>query len=405
MSHSEIVKLNDVCEFIVDCKHKTAPTQETGYPSIRTPNIGRGRLILENVNRVSEEIYIDWTKRAVPKAGDLILAGEAPVGNVAIIPENIDVCLGQRTVLIRPDKTKVDNGYLLFLLLSDELQGKILSRANGSTVHHLNMKDIRNLELPDLPPLATQQRIAEILSNYDRLIDNNNRRIALLEESIHLLYKEWFVHLRFPGYESVKVVHGIPEGWENSTIGDAFTIMGGGTPSKNIQEYWQDGTITWYSPTDLTKSNTMFMEKSGSQITSVGLANSSARLFPPFSVMMTSRATIGVVSINTTEACTNQGFITCIPNEKIPLYFLYCWIKANAEIFYNLASGATFKEISKGIFKKIPIIIPSAVILNTFEEKEKIYGNLILNLQRENKYLKEARDLLLPRLMNGSIAV
>jgi type I restriction enzyme S subunit len=280
----------------------------------------------------------------------------------------------------------------------------IENKAVCATMLNLNTSILRSVEV-QYPNYPTQERIAKILSNYDNFIDNNNRRIALLEESIYLLYKDWFVRLRFPGYESVKVVDSVPEAWENSTVSDAFTIIGGGTPSKENQEYWQDGTINWYSPTDLTKSKSMFIENSDHQITNLGLAKSSARLFPPFSVLMTSRATIGVVSINTTEACTNQGFITCIPNDKIPLYFLYFWIKANIETFSNLATGATFKEISKGVFKKISITIPSAEIISKFEDKVKIYGSLILNLQRENQKLKEARDLLLPRLINGSITV
>jgi type I restriction enzyme, S subunit len=105
------MELDDLCELIVDCEHKTAPTQATGYPSIRTPNIGRGRFILENVNRVSEQTYRSWTRRAVPKAGDLIMAREAPVGNVAMIPPTLIPCLGQRTLLIRPDPTKVEPAF------------------------------------------------------------------------------------------------------------------------------------------------------------------------------------------------------------------------------------------------------------------------------------------------------
>ena len=99
---SKFETLDNLCELIVDCEHKTAPTQETGYPSIRTPNIGKGILILEGVNRVSEKTYNEWTRRAIPQADDLILAREAPAGNIAVIPENLKVCLGQRTVLIRP---------------------------------------------------------------------------------------------------------------------------------------------------------------------------------------------------------------------------------------------------------------------------------------------------------------
>lgn len=402
MSHSEILKLNDVCEFIVDCEHKTAPTQETGYPSIRTPNIGRGRLILENVNRVSEEIYIDWTKRAVPKAGDLILAREAPVGNVAIIPENIDVCLGQRTVLIRPDRTKVDNGYLLFLLLSDEMQGKILSRANGSTVHHLNMKDIRNLELPDLPLLATQQHIADILSTYDRLIDNNNRRIALLEESIHQLYKEWFVRSRFPGYESVKVVNGIPEGWKVSSIGNLSEVITRGiTPkydseSKNI--VLNQKCIRNY------QINFEFARQHHSQV-----SEHKKIRFGDVLINSTGIGTLGRVAqvLTNFEYLTVDTHITIVrPKVELEKHFFGVALENLQDYFDTLGEGATGQtELKRQLLNVVPLLLPDENIRKYFDEKASSARLLVQKLLEQNQRLKQARDLLLPRLMNGSIAV
>lgn len=136
--------LVDLCELIVDCEHKTAPTQEAGHPSIRTPNIGRGHLILDNVNRVSEETYRLWTQRAAPRAGDLIMARDAPVGNVAIVPPGLNPCLGQRTLLIRPDQSKVDDGFLNYYLNGPDMQGIVHAKTNGATVPHLNMKDVRS---------------------------------------------------------------------------------------------------------------------------------------------------------------------------------------------------------------------------------------------------------------------
>lgn len=152
--------LNDVCELIIDCEHKTAPTQETGYPSIRTPNIGRGRFLLDEVNRVSEETYQLWTRRAVPRPGDLIMAREAPVGNVAMIPTGLKPCLGQRTLLIRPDQSKVNASFLNYFLNGPVVQALIPSKTNGTTVAHLDMKDVRTMALPELPPIFIQQRIA-----------------------------------------------------------------------------------------------------------------------------------------------------------------------------------------------------------------------------------------------------
>lgn len=155
--------LDTLCELIVDCEHKTAPIQEKGYPSIRTPNIGRGSLILEDVNRVSEETYSKWTKRAIPQACDLILAREAPAGNVAVIPENLKVCLGQRTVLIRTKKDRLSPMYLTYLLLSKDVQEKLLSHSRGATVTHVNMKDIRAFKIYELSPLSEQQTLVRNL--------------------------------------------------------------------------------------------------------------------------------------------------------------------------------------------------------------------------------------------------
>lgn len=206
-----------------------------------------------------------------------------------------------------------------------------------------------------LPDRTIQRSVASILSAYDDLIENNTRRIAILEEMARRIYQEWFVNFRFPGHENVRMVDSelgkIPKGWEVKTINESFNIMGGGTPSKKINEYWQCGDINWYAPSDLTKAGQLFMEHSSARITELGLKKSSAKLFPPYSVMMTSRATLGVVAINTTEAATNQGFITCIPSSRFPVYFLYHWLLSNMAEFTGRASGTTFKEITKGVFK------------------------------------------------------
>ena len=181
-----VTRLKYICKLIVDCEHKTAPTQETGFPLIRTPNIGIGHLMLGGVNRVSEETYQEWSRRTIPQSGDLILAREAPVGNVAIIPKDLKVCLGQRTVLIRPDKNKVCSMFLVYLMLGDEIQARLLGRSTGATVHHLNMTDIRNLELPRLPSLPIQRKIANFLDHkikqIDELISAEQRKIELLKE-------------------------------------------------------------------------------------------------------------------------------------------------------------------------------------------------------------------------------
>lgn len=178
--------LENLCELIVDCEHKTAPTQENGYPSIRTPNIGKGVLILEGVNRVSEKTYNEWTRRAIPKADDLILAREAPAGNIAVIPENVKVCLGQRTVLIRPKRNKIVSKFLAYLILSKDVQEQLLSHSIGATVEHINMKDIRAFKIFNLSTLTEQQTIVQKLdalsSETKKLEKIYQKKIEDLEE-------------------------------------------------------------------------------------------------------------------------------------------------------------------------------------------------------------------------------
>ena len=166
--------LSDICDLIVDCPHSTAKDEGVGYPLVRTPNIGKGRLLLDGVHRVSETVYNVRNERAVPQVDDIILAREAPVGNAAIITQGQNVCLGQRVVLIRANKNIADPKYLIYKLLSEDVQYRLKNCANGAVVAHLNMNDIRNLEI-DLPELDIQHRIANILTNLDDKIELNNR--------------------------------------------------------------------------------------------------------------------------------------------------------------------------------------------------------------------------------------
>lgn len=303
----------------------------------------------------------------------------------------------QRTYIIEPvDRTKLSTRFLYYVL---RLQLEYMkSISTGAATKFLTKTILDNLEIT-IPEFETQRRIADILSAYDDLIENNTRRIRILEQTAQAIYAET---LRAT---SVRDKESLPEGWESTTVENAFETLGGGTPSTKIPDYWEGGDINWYSPNNLTANNAMFIQSSAKQITKKGLNNSSAKMFPSYCVMMTSRATIGVVSINTTEACTNQGFITCIPNEKVSLYQIYFWILNSLEKINNVASGATFKEISRGNFRKFDFIIPDEKTKKKFDKIMLPIGRQIEILLAKNTNLRQTRDLLLPRLVSGEIAV
>jgi type I restriction enzyme S subunit len=332
----------------------------------------------------------------------VVARGVGGTGDVKMSPPKC--FLTNLSIVAQVVSSEVDKKFLYYRLAGP----KLWELRTGSAQAQITIDRLQRYELR-LPPLPTQRKIAAILSAYDNLIENNLRRIKILEEMAQNLYREWFVKFRFPGYQQGRFTDSplgrIPEGWEVDTVERTFAIFGGGTPSRTVPGYWNEGTINWYSPTDLTATGSMFMDRSGDKISELGLAKSSARSFPPFSVMMTSRATLGVISINTTDACTNQGFITCVPNERFPLYTLYYWLKENVEYFISLGTGSTFKEITKGVFKTIELVIPAPVIVTQFEGTVQQFALQVLNLQRKNTTLRRTRDLLLPRLISGEVDV
>jgi type I restriction enzyme S subunit len=354
--------------------------------------------------RITEEGLRKSSAKFFPPTTVLVAMYGANVGQLGWLRQAATV--NQAICGLILDEQKTHWRYVFYSLMHN--RGDLTVQAQGAAQQNLNQDMIRQFEIP-LPPLPIQRHIAGILSAYDDLIENNQRRIAILEAMARGLYREWFVHYRYPGHEGVPLVDSplgpIPQGWEVRAVADSFEIYGGGTPSRKESSFWDGGTIQWYSPSDLTAAKTMFMDDSSDHITETGLSQSSARLIPARSILFTSRATIGAIAINTHLACTNQGFISCIPNQKVPIYFLYHWLKENVPTFERMASGATFKEISRGVFKTIPFLHPSANLIGLFESFINPIGEQLLTLQRQTQNLRRTRDLLLPRLLSGQLDV
>lgn len=208
------VPIKDVCLLAIDCVNKTAPVveYETPFRMLRTTNVRGGFVDADNTRFVTEETFVKWTRRGVPQKGDVILTREAPLGDVGRLTSDNTVFLGQRLFMYRADPEKLNSEYLAYALQSPLVQGRIKSKGFGATVEHARVGDCENLLIP-VPDLRVQERIGETLSAYDDLIENNKRRIELLEESARQLYKEWFVRFRFPGHEHVKIIDGVPKGW------------------------------------------------------------------------------------------------------------------------------------------------------------------------------------------------
>lgn len=289
--------------------------------------------------------------------------------------------------------------YICYLLNNSDIAGYI----TGSAQPKLSQGNLNKIKIA-LPSLPIQQKIASILSTYDTLIENNYRRIRLLEQMAENLYKEWFVRFRFPGHEKVEMGNGLPKGWEFKKISNICETIGGGTPSTTNSAYW-GGNIKWVTPSDITSKNSLALLKIEGRITEEGLRKSAAKLLPPYTILMTSRASIGFFGLCPDSVCTNQGFISIVPNKaNTRMYLLYTLKERKDEIIAN-ANGSTFLEISKGRFRKMKVLIPPEVILDMYEKRSHIIFNEVLNLEKQNTLLTRQRDLLLPRLMSGKLEV
>lgn len=382
--------LSDIAD-IVDCEHKTAPkVTMSRFYSIRTTDISNGKIIIENANRVSEETYREWTKRAVPSAGDIILAREAPVGEVGWINDGYMVCLGQRTVLIKVTDKNVSKRYLLYYFVNPDTKHELQVRSVGSVVSHLNMKDIRSFEIA-LPKIEEQKSIASILSSLDDKIDLLHRQNKTLEAMAETLFRQWFVE-------------GAREDWESGTIDDLVSIKGGTTPSTKNPVFW-DGTVPWSSPRDLSNQQSIFLFQTERRISEAGLAQIGSGLLPIGTVLLSSRAPIGYLAISDISLAINQGYIGIICDKKVSNHYIYLWCKVNMEEIKNAGNGSTFEEISKSNFKALSASIPPEDLLEQFENLIRpIFDKIRVNQIQTNTLVK-LRDQLLPKLMSGEVRV
>ena len=363
-----------------------------------------GKLDERRIARVATS-HVERLVRHKLQIGDIIYGRRGDIGRQALIRDAQSGWLcGTGCLRVRLGNSEVSADYLHRYLQMPEIIGWIQGQAIGATMPNLNT-DILNRVPVYYPCRRSQDKIAAILTAYDDLIETNKRRIALLEKMAEEIYREWFVRMRFPGYRDTRIVKGVPEGWEMRKIEGAFDFTGGGTPSKSILSYWKNGDINWFTPSDITGASGVFLSTSGSLCTEEGLNHSSATMFPAYSVMMTSRATIGAIGINTQPACTNQGFITCIPNERYPLSYLYHWLKLAKPYFVQLCGGATFPELTKGTFKKLEILTPPDEIVSEFDKLVKPMLEAIQSALEQNANLTKTRDLLLPRLISGKLSV
>lgn len=395
-----------LCEAHVDCVNRTAPvvSEPTPFKMLRTTNVRNGYVDTENCRFVTEETYKKWTRRLVPKRGDIILTREAPLGDVGKIRTDDTVFLGQRLYHFRPDPNKLDADFLLYSLLGDDLQSQIRGYGSGSTVEHMRLEDIPCLEF-NVPHLPIQQCIAGILSTYDDLIENSQRRIKILETMARGLYREWFVHFRFPSHENHPRVDSalgeIPQGWEVKRLSTVAEVNRAQINGRSAPDELHYIDISSVSPGQIDSIKTYaFADAPGRARRIIQHGD------VLWSCVRPNRRSHAQVMHPLADTIASTGFAV-LTATKVPFTFLYFATTTDDFVAFlaNNATGAAYPAVSGSTFEKAELLIPPASVLEKFAAATIPMAEQIHTLQTKIQNLRRTRDLLLPRLLSGQIDV
>ena len=367
------------------------------FGDLRVPNFAE----LDEINPSGLNI-----RNSLLAAGDIIFVRSN--GNKDLIGRSMFIEKAQENVSFsgfcirfRNQSDSAHSKFLAYYFRSPVFRRTLSNLGGGTNINNLNQGVLGNFPIL-LPALDQQETILRTLSAYDDLIENNRRRIGLLEQAARLLYREWFVHLRFPGHETAKIVDGLPEGWTQTTVFDAVDVLSGGTPKTDNAEYWGD-QIPFFTPKDT--GDFPYVNDTEKMITEAGLKNCNSRLYEKDTLFITARGTVGKLRLAQRPMAMNQSCYALRSKCKLTQHHLYFAISDRVNHLKAQAGGAVFAAIVVDTFKKIPLLIPSDELAEEFARFASNALAQIDALAQQNAKLTRARDLLLPRLMDGRIPV
>ena len=403
----QINKLNDVIVDIIDYRGKTPKKlggnwSKSGIIALSAMNVKQGRLVkIEKAKFVNEELYYKWMKSEVVKS-DILMTSEVPLGETYLVPDNKRICLSQRLFCIRANPNIILPEFLFYFFNAPTSRRQIDLKATGTTVLGIRQPDLRQLSII-VPPLPTQRKIAAILSAYDDLIENNTRRIKILENMAQTLYQEWFVHFRFPGHENVPMVESplgpIPQGWE---IGEFEDIV------ENLKEKVKPGkhlNSLPYVPIDcIPRHSVSLMEHKPSSE-----AKSSLIAFKQNDILFGAmRSYFHKVILAPFDGITRQTcFVLRSKNsDNYPFDLFTAFQDSTVQYSSNRSTGSTIPYATwERALAMMPIFMPPNLLIKRFCDVVVPMLDSIHAMLKKNTNLRQTRDLLLPKLISGEIDV
>lgn len=349
------------------------------------------------------------------------------VARVCTVPGDVlPARVNQHVAIVRPRSDDIDPEYLRWLLCSPQYQERLLALASaGATRNALTKAMLELLEVP-IPPLCVQRELTAPLSAIERRITLLRETNATLEAITQAMFKSWFVDFdpvrakmagrapegmdeataaMFPVEFEESALGLTPKGWRVSAIGESVEVVGGSTPDTKNQAFWAPGTHHWTSPKDLSGAKSPVLLDTERKVSDAGLEKISSGLLPVGTLLMSSRAPIGYLSLTKIPVAINQGYIAMLPGGNLPPLYLYFWCRSHMDAIKGRANGSTFMEISKKAFRPIPALQPPPSVVARFVDiAEAVFARLAEN-ERQARSLEALRDTLLPRLISGRLRV
>jgi type I restriction enzyme S subunit len=397
-------RLEQCLERVVDNRGKTPPLSESGIELLEVNAITDGRKspAFENVRKyVSEETYATWFRSGHPRRGDTLISTVGAIGRVAFVQDERG-CIAQNVVALRPKPGVLDGGFLYYYLSSTDTQNRLLSLNIGVAQPSLKVPHLLSLAV-ELPPLPVQRRIAGILSAYDELMENSQRRIRLLEAMARALYREWFVHFRFPGHEKIKPVDSplgkIPYGWEAKKLAEVVEVNRAQINARTAPEELHYIDISSVSPGQIDSITTYAFNDAPGRARRIVQHGDVL-----WSCVRPNRRSHAQVMHPEPDTIASTGFAV-LTATKVPFTFLYSATTTDDFVAFltNNATGAAYPAVSGATFEKADLLIPPAPLLKKFGDATIPMAEQIHALRRRIQNLRRTRDLLLPRLLSGQV--
>ena len=399
--------LQELCLNITDGKHGDCENEEnSGYYFISCKDIFDGQINYKNARQITKADFEETHKRTMLEVDDILLTNSGTIGRMAFVTDReatTKTTFQKSVAIIKPDKQKVLPRYLYYQLQNCVPQ--FINSSNGSAQKNLLLSTMRTFQIEIEENREKQEKIANTLSAYDDLIENNQKQIKLLEEAAQRLYKEWFVDLRFPGHENTKIVDGVPEGWEKNCAEKFFEITIGKTPPRTEKRCFTTGEngISWVSIADMGNSG-MFVLNTAENLTEDAIKQYNVKVIPKNTVLLSFKLTVGRVAIAPTDICTNEAIAHFKGRRECEREYTYFYLK-NFHYDELGSTSSISKAVNSKIIKAMPFIMPSEKLLKEYSSETKDIFDLIICKQKMDNNLKIARDRILHKLMSGEVEV